>query len=101
MEISRVNLHRGIIDRMLGVGDVIVTVNQPIASMSSLNDISSGGMIGVNLSIYDIPDYQHVYKLIKELQQNIYSDVQYPNDLRPKENHGYNTKYVPPIDKKD
>ena len=101
MDISHVNLHRGIIDRMLGVGDVIITTNQALAAGgSSLNDTSSG-MINLNLSIYDIPDYQHVYNLVKQVQQNIYSDVQYPNDLRPKENHGYNTKYVPPVDKKD
>ena len=26
-------------------------------------------------------------------QQDIYSDIMYPNDKRPKENHGYNTEY--------
>lgn len=94
MEIARVNLHRGIIDRMLGVGDVVfgtaidnapVVVNNPVFNQ-----------LGEKLSIYDIPDYDQVYSLVKQLQQDIYSDVQYPNDLRPKENHGYNTTCVPP-----
>ena len=88
MEISRVNLHQGVIDRILGVGDVVIgtIVNLPGISASAFNNMAS--QIGINLSIYDIPDYQRVYNLVKELQQNIYSDVQYPNDLRPKENHG-------------
>ena len=99
MEISRVNLHQGVIDRILGVGDVVIgtIVNLPGISASAFNNMAS--QIGINLSIYDIPDYQRVYNLVKELQQNIYSDVQYPNDLRPKENHGYNTAYVPPENK--
>ena len=33
------------------------------------------------------------YQLIKKLQKDIYSDIMYPNDLRPQENHGYKTKY--------
>ena len=31
--------------------------------------------------------------LVKKLQTDVYTDVMYPNDKRPKENHGYNTKY--------
>ena len=31
-------------------------------------------------------------KEIKKLQEDVYTDTMYPNDLRPKENHGYNTE---------
>ena len=100
MEISRVNLHQGVIDRWLGVGDVVISAAGSLdGAPKFVQDLASGlprEQLNVTLSIYDIPDYQHVYSLVKELQQNIYSDVQYPNDLRPKENHGYNTKYIPP-----
>ncbi len=99
MEISRVNLHCGIIDRMLGVGDVVfgTAVNVPHAPAVVNNLVSN--QLGGNLSIYDIPDYQEVYSMVKQLQQDIYSDVQYPNNLRPNQNHGYNTAYVPPENK--
>ena len=32
--------------------------------------------------------------MVKQLQTDIYADTQYPNDLRPAENHGYQTQYV-------
>ena len=44
-------------------------------------------------AIADIKDYRRVFELIKNLQENIYTDTMYPNDLRPEENHGYRTKY--------
>ena len=43
--------------------------------------------------IYDIPDYQRVFSMVKQLQTDIYSDTMYPNDMRPQENHGYRTSY--------
>ncbi len=89
MEIARVSLHRGIIDQMLGVGDVVIGVNQN-------NNAAEVAYNQINLSsIYDIKDYQQVYKLVKQLQQDIYSDVQYPNDLRPPKNRGYNSTNIP------
>ena len=97
MEISHVNLHCGVIDRMLGVGDVVFGTHINLPNIpASLGTFSRGAAQVSNISIYDIPDYQEVYSLVKQLQQDIYSDVQYPNDLRPKENHGYNTDYIPP-----
>ncbi len=95
MEISHVNLRRGIIDQFLGVGDV--TFANPADNSFPVR--SRNPLAPRALAICDIPDYQQVYSLVKELQQNIYSDVQYPNDLRPKENHGYNTTYIPPENK--
>jgi len=46
------------------------------------------------MNIANIEEYEKVFQLVRELQENIYSDTMYPNDLRPAENHGYNTKYV-------
>lgn len=81
-ELSRVNLHRGIFDQIFHVGDVQITTNQ----------FNSNNMPAV-LNINSISNYAEVYQLVKKLQKDIYSDVMYPNDLRPKENHGYKTKY--------
>lgn len=91
MEISHVNLRRGIIDQFLGVGD-ITFANPP----ETASPFRSRNPLATNvLAICDIPDYQQVYAMVKELQQDIYADTQYPNDLRPKENHGYHTSYTP------
>lgn len=81
-EMSRVNLHRGIFDQMFHVGDIQITTNQ----------MTKKNMPAV-LHINSISNYTEVYKLVKKLQKDIYSDIMYPNDLRPQENHGYKTKY--------
>lgn len=81
-ELSRVNLHRGVFDQMFHVGDIQITTNQ----------ITKKNMPAI-LCISSISDYTEVYQLVKKLQKDIYSDVMYPNDLRPPENHGYKTKY--------
>lgn len=81
-ELSHVDLHRGIFDQIFNVGDIITTSNQ-----------ITNGRVGAGISINSISNYLEVYKMVKKLQKDIYSDVMYPNDKRPKENHGYNTEY--------
>lgn len=81
-EMSRVNLHRGIFDQAFGVGDVIITSNQ----------FADRG-VAASMKINSISNYTEVYNLVKKLQKDMYTDAMYPNDMRPKENHGYNTEY--------
>ena len=81
-EMSHIDLHRGFFDQKFGVGDVICT-----SSQFGVNGTSS--FVG----ILSRRDYSEVYNLVKKLQQDIYSDIMYPNDKRPSENHGYNTQY--------
>jgi|LSQX01.2.fsa_nt_gb uncharacterized membrane protein YdbT with pleckstrin-like domain len=81
-ELSRINLRRSIFDQIFNVGDIIFTTDQ----------ITQNGSPAV-LRINSIKNYREVYQLVKKLQKDIYSDTMYPNDLRPEENHGYNTKY--------
>ena len=86
-EMSHVNIHRGIFDQMLGVGDVVMTGNHD--GYNTRHNLFRG------TTICDIADYAQVYQLVKKLQTDIYADTMYPNDLRPSENHGYRTKYTP------
>ena len=86
-ELSHINIHRGIIDQILGVGDIVLTSNHDGYNTRESHSLFRG------ITICDIPDYQKVYNIIKQLQTDVYSDTMYPNDLRPKENHGYNTEY--------
>ena len=81
-ELSRVNLHRGILDQMFNVGDIQITTNQ----FTKKN-------VPAVITISSITNYTEVYQMVKKLQKDIYSDIMYPNDLRPNENHGYKTKY--------
>ncbi len=89
-ELSNVNIHRGIFDQMLGVGDIILSGTN-FVNMSNTSAAGSSSVRG--LTICDIEEYQQVFSLVKQLQTDIYSDTMYPNDLRPAENHGYNTQY--------
>ena len=81
-ELSHINLHRGIFDQWFKVGDVIATSNQ----------IGPKGK-NVAIKISSIDNYIEVYNLVKKLQTDVYTDVMYPNALRPGENPGYQTKY--------
>lgn len=88
-EMSRVNLSRGIFDQWLGVGDVVLTSAHDSVALRGKRYLPFG-----STNICDIKDYMNVYQIIKRLQTDIYADTMYPNDLRPKENHGYQTDYI-------
>lgn len=89
-ELSHVDLHRGIFDQWFGVGDIVTTSAQ--ANPATMNGRRTSTNAGI--SIDSIANYAEVYKLVKQLQEDIYTDVMYPNDLRPQENHGYKSKYM-------
>lgn len=69
-EISYVDLHRGIFDQIFGVGDIIATTNRVVR-----NSNSKGRPYYVKISINSILYYTEVYKIVKMLQQNQYSDL--------------------------
>ena len=91
-ELARVNIHRGIIDQLIGVGDVVLTSNN-VADFYGSSVRVNGRPLSIGTTIADIKDYREVFEIIKKLQEDVYTDTMYPNDLRPKENHGYQTKY--------
>ena len=74
-DISSVEVKVGIFDRMFKVGDVHIHGKDQVAV---LDDIAN--------------PYAYSTK-IQELVRDLKADMAFPNDLRPEENHGYNTKY--------
>ena len=81
-ELSHVDLHRGIFDQIFNVGDIIIT-----SSNFTRNNKSA------SMSISSVSNYIDIYNLVKKLQKDIYTDVMYPNNKRPKENNSYKTEY--------
>lgn len=74
-DVQGINCKVGIFDRMFKVGDLYIkALNQSAVLMN-----------------IETP-YFYLQKLQK-ITLDIKADIQYPNDLRPKENHGYNTEY--------
>lgn len=80
-EINSVEVKVGIWDRMFKVGDLYIHSN---VKQAVLEDIKN--------------PYQYANK-IQNLITDLKTDMYYPNDLRPTENHGYNTRYTRKDDK--
>lgn len=81
-DIKNVDLHIGIIDKFLHVGDIYFDL----------------GYIGRNnkatiSAFLDVETPREVYSKIQKIVLDIQTDIEYPNELRPKTNPGYNTKY--------
>lgn len=87
-DLSHINLKRGIFDQMFGVGDVILECGHASHSGRYNNQEHEK-----HFAIEDIEDFERVFKMVKDLQTDVFADTMYPNDLRPKENNGYNTEY--------
>lgn len=81
-QLTNISMHQGVFDQFLKVGDVVFVGQQDTTQKNKARPFS----------IINIPDYEDVYKMVTKLQRDIYSDTQYPNDLRPEENSGYHTK---------
>ncbi len=76
-EIDLVNLKVGLIDKMLHVGDIYIKS-------------STGATI-----LYDLENPYFISQKLQKIVVDIKTDIEFPNNLRPKENNGYNTKYRP------
>lgn len=83
-DIRNVNLRIGIIDRLLGVGDIYFDLGEYY---------SNGRHKTIAKAFLDIEDPQQVYTRIQNVILDIQTDIEFPNAYRPDENPGYRTKY--------
>ena len=67
-ELAPASIHQGMIDQFLGVGDVFFPTHQNDTPFPNRKNSRPSG-----ITICDIPDYQEVYTLIKDLQQKAHS----------------------------
>lgn len=80
-DISNVNMHVGILDKILGVGDIHFELGM------------TGNTRTGTASFLDLENYMEIYPKIQKIVLDIQTDIEYPNALRPDGNNGYNTKY--------
>ena len=73
-EIQSVNLKVGLLDKILKVGDIYIKS-------------SSAAKV-----LFDLKDPYFLTQKLQEIVIDIKTDIQFPNDLRPTENHGYKTQ---------
>ena len=74
-DVEGINCKVGIFDRMFKVGDLYIKAHDQSAVLMNI---------------------EQPYFFLEKLQRitlDIKTDIEYPNDLRPKENHGYHTDY--------
>ncbi len=83
-EIRDVNLRIGLIDKLLGVGDIYF----------DLGTYYHNGKTRVNRrSFLDIAQPHQVYTRVQKIILDMQADIEFPNAYRPEENPGYNTHY--------
>jgi len=82
-DISNVSLNVGVIDKMLGVGDIRI-----------VTDISVGKNSTYPM-ILDVENPQRVFSIVQKTVMDMQTDIHYPNALRPENNPGYGTQYRP------
>ena len=81
-DINNINLKIGIVDTLLGVGDIYM-------DLASINIRSKS----FSQAFFDIENPHEIYSKLQKIVLDIQTDIEYPNALRPNENPGYNTKY--------
>lgn len=80
-DIKNVDLKISVIDKLLKVGDIYFDTKQKASN--------------TNISAFlDVENVYEIYPKIQKVVLDIQTDIEYPNNLRPKENDGYNTKYT-------
>ena len=88
-DVRGVSVHVGILDKMFGVGDVIIDTGYKEKSSKSSS---------LSNTIIDVENPYEVMQLIQKTVVDIKSDMNYPNALRPEVNEGYKTVYKPSDD---
>lgn len=75
-DITSVNLKVGLIDRICKVGDIYIKGKESAAVL------------------YDLENCYFIVNKLQEIVLDLKTDTYFPNDLRPKTNRGFRTKYT-------
>lgn len=84
-DITDVKLKITAIDKILNVGDIYF-INKTSIPVDNKN-------VAAPIAFLDIEEAYKIYSKIQKVVLDIQTDIEYPNNLRPGENDGYNTKY--------
>ena len=84
-------------DVVVGVFDQLFGGNSGSILISTAGTFTYGrqGQISRPYTISHILDPYDVYKFFEKVEHDVKTDIQYPNQLRPSENPGYQTNYDP------
>lgn len=85
--IANIEVNVNPLERMFDVGSIKIFTGETVSTRNGYRPISNGFSAIENP--YDI------FKKIKSISVDVKTDWNYPNDLRPDENPGYQTQYKP------
>ncbi len=91
-DIRNVNLKIGLVDKMLGVGDITFDLGDVIYPSRRRG---RGNVAALSRAFLDLEDPHSVYPLVQKAVLDMQTDMEYPNAYRPDHNPGYNTRYRP------
>jgi len=87
----------GLINKLYNTGTVVLLNEREFFGGHDANglglDIHSSQKIDKTNSFIAIENPYEVFNKLKEVSQNIRTDMYYPNELRPEQNKGYKTHY--------
>ncbi len=88
-KIQSLNVNVGLIDKLFGGNSGTISIFSGLIA-----NTGQGGSVSVPHSLIFIEDAYGVYEKLKKVSHDVKTDIEYPNDLRPKNNSGYKTEYM-------
>ncbi len=87
-KLQNIEVNVGLIDKLMASGrtGALYFFSGEVTSTKNGYRAVKDKMIGIN-------DPYEVFKLVKKVSHDIKTDIEYPNQMRPEHNPGYNTKY--------
>ncbi|MBO7274156.1 MAG: PH domain-containing protein, partial [Clostridia bacterium] len=85
-DLQNVQTRIGFVDKIFHVGDICFDSGVRYDSRGNKQN---------EFVFEELEDVQEVYARIQKIILDMQTDIEYPNDLRPKNNSGYNTQYRP------
>ncbi|TAL52584.1 MAG: PH domain-containing protein [Nanoarchaeota archaeon] len=89
-QISGAEVDIGLFDKMFGKESGTIKIYSPGHSVATKR-----GPVSIPYFLQNIDNPYEVFKFFKKTSFDVRTDIQYPNELRPATNPGYNSKYKP------
>ena len=90
-QITNAEVNVGFFDKSLGSGNT----GSILVSTAGSFAFTRRGAVQKPYTMSNIPNPYDVFKFFKKVAHDVKTDIQYPNQLRPDENPGYQTNYDP------
>jgi membrane protein YdbS with pleckstrin-like domain len=87
-KIQNMSVNVGIIDKIFGKNSGTISIFS-----GNVTYTSNGTSVLMPFTLPYIENAYDVFEKLKKVSHDIKTDIEYPNDLRPKNNPGYNTEY--------